>query len=89
MSEHDHDQDKAPDSLPAVLSAEQAARVRKALAPYVAARTARESAKMLGFARMYVRAVLHGEIPCTLLFASRVARVLRVDLDTLVRGGEP
>ena len=81
--------DKAPESLPAVLTEEQAARVRKALAPYVAARTARESAKMLGFARQYVRAVLHGEIHCTLLFASRVARVLRVDLDTLVRGGEP
>ncbi|MRG92820.1 hypothetical protein [Polyangium spumosum] len=79
-------QDKAPESLPAVLTEAQAARVRKALAPYVAARTARESAKMLGFARQYVRAVLHGEIHCTLLFASRVARVLRVDLDALIRG---
>ena len=80
--------DKAPESLPAVLTEVQAARVRKALAPYVAARTARESAKALGFARMYVRAVLHGEIPCTLLFASRVAVVLGLDLDAVVRGGE-
>jgi len=85
----EHDQDREPPSIPAVLTDLQAARVRKALAPYVTARTPRESAKMLGFARMYVRAVLHGEIHCTLLFASRVARVLRVDLDLLVRGDGP
>ncbi|MDC3962656.1 helix-turn-helix transcriptional regulator [Polyangium jinanense] len=82
------EQDHEPPSLPAVLTEEQAARVRKALAPFVAGRTARESAKALGFARMYVRAVLHGEIRCTLLFASRVAHVLGVDLDALVRGDE-
>jgi hypothetical protein len=84
MSEHE----QAPESLPAVLTEVQAARVRKALAPYVAARTARESAKSLGFARMYVRAVLHGELHCTLAFARSVARVLGVDVETLVRGGE-
>ena len=85
----DHDQDKAPESLPAVLSAEQADRVRKALAPVVAARTLWKVAAAIGYAPMYVQAFLRGQIACTLHFAAGVARALDVDVDILVRGDGP
>jgi len=87
MTEHEHDQ--APDSLPAVLSAEQADRVRKALAPVVAGRTLWKVSDAIGYAPKYVQAFLRGEIHCTLHFASGVAHALDVDVETLVRGGEP
>ncbi|TKD10455.1 hypothetical protein [Polyangium fumosum] len=91
MSDHEYDQgpDETPDSLPAVLSAEQADRVRKALAPVVAARTLWKMADVIGYAPMYVQAFLRGQLACTLHFATGVARALDVDVDTLVRGGEP
>ena len=87
MTEHDHDQ--GPPSIPAILSAEQAGRVRTALAAYAEGKTRREVAKSLGFARMYVYAFLRGEVPCSDVLASRVARVVGVDLGALVRGDGP
>ncbi|TKD06344.1 hypothetical protein [Polyangium fumosum] len=87
MSEPDQDHDdQGPLSLPAVLTDEQAARVRKALAPHVAARGLWKAADAIGYAPMYVRAVLHGEIACTLHFATCVAHALDVEVESLVRG---
>ncbi|MDC0747789.1 helix-turn-helix domain-containing protein [Polyangium mundeleinium] len=85
MTEHDHDQE--PPSIPAILSAEQAARVRKALTAYATGKTRREVAKAIGFARMYICAFLRGEVPCSDVLASRIARAVGVDLVALVRGG--
>ncbi len=85
MSEHD----QPPPSIPAVLSPEQADRVRAALAAYVQGKTPREVAKQLGYARMYVRAFLDGEIACTDRFASRVALAVDVDIDAFLTGGAP
>ncbi|MDI1447276.1 hypothetical protein [Polyangium sp. 6x1] len=87
MTEHDHDQ--APESLPAVLSAEQAARVRKALASYLCRATAKEASDALGYAPKYVQAFLRAEIHCTLHFAASVASAISVDVDALVRGDGP
>ncbi|MRG92546.1 hypothetical protein [Polyangium spumosum] len=81
-----HDQDKAPESLPAVLSTEQAERVRKALAPVVASRGLWKMADAIGYAPMYVQAFLRGQLACTLHFATGVAHALDVDVEALVRG---
>ncbi|MRG94204.1 hypothetical protein [Polyangium spumosum] len=89
MSEHDQDHDKTPDSLPPVLSTEQADRVRRALAPVVASRGLWQMADAIGYAPMYVQAFLRGQLACTLHFATCVAHALDVDLDALVRGGGP
>jgi len=70
-----------------VLTDEQADRVRKALAPYVAGRGLWKASDALGYAPKYVQAFLCGEIHCTLHFASGVAHALNVDVETLVRGG--
>ena len=86
MNEHDQAPDNAPESLPAILTIEQADRVRKALAPFVADRSAKEASDAIGYAPKYVQAVVRGEIHCTLHFASRVAHVLDVDVESLVRG---
>ncbi|MDC3986202.1 hypothetical protein [Polyangium jinanense] len=85
----EHDQDKAPESLPAVLTAEQAARVRKALAPYVAGRGLWKASDAIGYAPMYVQAFLRGQIACTLHFATGVAHALDVDVEMLARGDAP
>ena len=87
MTEHDHDQ--GPESLPAVLTDEQADRVRKALAPYVAARVLWTAANAIGYAPMYVQAFLRGQIACTLHFATCVAHALDVEVEALVRGDGP
>ncbi|MDI1437059.1 hypothetical protein [Polyangium sorediatum] len=89
MTEHDQGHDETPDSLPAVLSAEQADRVRKALAPHVTTRTLWKASEPIGYAPKYVQAFLRGEIHCTLHFAAGVAHALDVDVEALVRGGEP
>jgi len=83
---NEHDQDKAPESLPAILPNEQADRVRKDLAPFVAGRGLWKASEAIGYAPKYVQAFLRGEIHCTVHFASRVAHVLDVDVESLVRG---
>ncbi|MDI3291026.1 hypothetical protein [Polyangium sp. 15x6] len=86
MNEHDQGQDEAPESLPAVLKIEQADRVRKALAPFVAGRSAKEASDAIGYAPKYVQAFLRGEIHCTLHFANCVANALCIEVENLVRG---
>ncbi|MDI1430439.1 hypothetical protein [Polyangium sorediatum] len=90
MNEHDqgqgHDQDKAPESLPAILTSEQADRVRKALTPFVAGRGPWKAAEAIGYAPKYVQAFLRGEIHCTLHFTMCVAHALGIEVETLVRG---
>ncbi|MDC3962540.1 helix-turn-helix domain-containing protein [Polyangium jinanense] len=88
MNEHDQgpDHDKAPESLPAILTIEQADRVRKALAPFVAGRSAKEASEAIGYAPKYVQAFLRGEIHCTLHFATGVAHALGIEVEILVQG---
>ncbi|MDI1481458.1 hypothetical protein [Polyangium sp. y55x31] len=82
MSEHD--QDREPPSIPAVLTDEQAARVRARLDRFAKGTSVRGCAKALGYARKYVRAVRDGAIRPSVHFASRVAHVAGMDLATLL-----
>ncbi|MDC0742609.1 hypothetical protein [Polyangium mundeleinium] len=88
----EHDQDHEPPSIPGALTADQQARVRKALASYACSFTTSEVAVSLGYARLYVLGFLRAEIACSVHFAGRVADVVGVDLAALlglVPGGEP
>ncbi|MDC3979796.1 hypothetical protein [Polyangium jinanense] len=80
MSEHE----KEPPSTPAVLTDEQAARVRERLERFARGTSVRIAARSLGYARRYMHAVIAGEIRPSVHFAAQVARVTRVDLAALL-----
>jgi hypothetical protein len=79
-------EDEEPASVPAVLSPEMQERARAALVLYAKGKTPRNVAEALGYAPMYVRAVLRGELDVTVHFAAQIARVLGTDIHALVNG---